>query len=277
MSAERDRLERGPRGPVAVAPLGPVRLRAGLGNGARGLQRRRQRLGLLPPRPCSLARLPLERGRAGRDLRRASTAVLRAGLLERPRRHPQGAGVRAVGPAGQPRGGRQGVLVVSGQHAHALLDALALHVPAGGVPLRTPPGGEPAPRQGRTRVRTARHGHLRRRTLLGDHRRVRQGAPGGHPDPRHGRAMRAPTTATLHLLPTLWFRNTWSWEADTPRPQIDARRRGPYRGARPAGPCALVTSGEPDATVLRQRDQRGAAVRRRRGARRTPRTGSTIT
>ncbi|MGE5762986.1 MAG: MGH1-like glycoside hydrolase domain-containing protein [Mycobacterium leprae] len=27
-----------------------------------------------------------------------------------------------------------------------------------------------------------------------------------------------PDEATLHVLPTLWFRNTWSWEPDVPRP-----------------------------------------------------------
>jgi len=37
-------------------------------------------------------------------------------------------------------------------------------------------------------------------------------------------ANRGPETATLHLLPMLWFRNTWSWEAsDVPRPQLRAR------------------------------------------------------
>ena len=29
-----------------------------------------------------------------------------------------------------------------------------------------------------------------------------------------------PDTATLHVLPTLWFRNTWSWEAEAAQPQI---------------------------------------------------------
>jgi hypothetical protein len=28
--------------------------------------------------------------------------------------------------------------------------------------------------------------------------------------------------ARLHLLPTLWFRNTWSWEAGSPKPQLRA-------------------------------------------------------
>ncbi len=31
---------------------------------------------------------------------------------------------------------------------------------------------------------------------------------------------RGPETATLHLLPTLWFRNTWAWGDDVPRPAI---------------------------------------------------------
>ena len=31
---------------------------------------------------------------------------------------------------------------------------------------------------------------------------------------------RGPDTATLHLLPTLWFRNTWSWGDDVPHPVL---------------------------------------------------------
>jgi len=33
---------------------------------------------------------------------------------------------------------------------------------------------------------------------------------------------RGPEPATLHVLPTLWFRNTWSWGDDTPRPRLQA-------------------------------------------------------
>jgi hypothetical protein len=44
-------------------------------------------------------------------------------------------------------------------------------------------------------------------------------------------ANRGPDDATLHLLPTLWFRNTWSWgrdgEGHTGRPEL--RRAGPGR------------------------------------------------
>src|ERR1019366_3037086 len=31
---------------------------------------------------------------------------------------------------------------------------------------------------------------------------------------------RGPETARLHLLPQIWFRNTWSWKADSPRPSL---------------------------------------------------------
>ncbi|MBO0797388.1 MAG: glucosidase, partial [Blastocatellia bacterium] len=33
-------------------------------------------------------------------------------------------------------------------------------------------------------------------------------------------ANRGPETASLHILPTLWFRNTWSWWPDTPKPLL---------------------------------------------------------
>ena len=38
---------------------------------------------------------------------------------------------------------------------------------------------------------------------------------------------RGPETAELHVLPTLWFRNTWSWDLDQPKPyvrQLDGNR-----------------------------------------------------
>ena len=38
---------------------------------------------------------------------------------------------------------------------------------------------------------------------------------------------RGPEAASLHVLPTLWFRNTWSWWPDQPKPslrQVSARR-----------------------------------------------------
>ena len=31
-----------------------------------------------------------------------------------------------------------------------------------------------------------------------------------------------PEPATLHVLPTAWFRNTWSWEIGAPKPELRA-------------------------------------------------------
>jgi hypothetical protein len=38
---------------------------------------------------------------------------------------------------------------------------------------------------------------------------------------------RGPEPAELHLLPTLWFRNTWSWDKGTSRPQLQAISSAP--------------------------------------------------
>ena len=54
---------------LRLAALGPVRRRALLGHGARGLQRRRRRLGLPAARPGAQQGLPLGRGRHRRHLR----------------------------------------------------------------------------------------------------------------------------------------------------------------------------------------------------------------
>ena len=61
---------------------------------------------------------------------------------------------------------------------------------------------------------------------------------------------RGPQAATLHLLPSLWFRNTWSWGRDPRRPSARIATR------LPGGPCAelehwqygkrwLLCAGEP--------------------------------
>jgi Glycosyl hydrolase family 63 C-terminal domain len=38
---------------------------------------------------------------------------------------------------------------------------------------------------------------------------------------------RGPEAAELHLLPTLWFRNTWSWDMGAARPQLQATASAP--------------------------------------------------
>ena len=91
-----------------------------------------------------------------------------------------------------------------------------------------------------------------------------------------------PDEATLHVLPTLWFRNTWSWDRDasgrgssaTARALVVAgsspRRLPARRGARPRRRRAR-------GALLRERVERAARLRLRRRRRRTRRTASTTT
>ena len=74
---------------------------------------------------------------------------------------------------------------------------------------------------------------------------------------------RGPDEATLHLLPTLWFRNTWSWGDDV----VQAPPRGGRRARRPREPprarrldAARRRVRRPP--VLRERDEQRAPVRR---------------
>ncbi len=117
--------------------VGPLPQRAPVGHRPRGLQRERRRLELLHPRPGPLARLPLGRGRPGRHLRRQAAALLRAGAVERQGPDPQGAALRPDQQRGQPRRGREGVLLLPRQHADPLVHEVPLQVSAG-APSPTP-------------------------------------------------------------------------------------------------------------------------------------------
>ena len=55
-----------------------------------------------------------------------------------------------------------------------------------------------------------------------------------------------PDAATLHLLPTLWFRNTWSWEAGVPRPEITVSGGALVAEHHELGTRALTSTGDPE-------------------------------
>ena len=40
-----------------------------------------------------------------------------------------------------------------------------------------------------------------------------------------------PDAETLHVLPTAWFRNTWSWDVDAPKPELAANGAGRRSGS----------------------------------------------
>ncbi len=57
---------------------------------------------------------------------------------------------------------------------------------------------------------------------------------------------RGPDAATLHVLPQLWFRNTWSWRTGLHRPELRQTAQGVVRARRPElGEYHLHCEGEP--------------------------------
>ena len=75
---------------------------------------------------------------------------------------------------------------------------------------------------------------------------------------------RGPEPAEIHVLPTLWFRNRWSWGRDNPRPSLQATDRSSVAlGDREHAGRALSLLRWPGlAAVHGKRNQRAAAVRR---------------
>ena len=194
----------------------------------------------------------------GGHLRRQAAAVLRARAVERARPDPQGAAVRPHQQRGQPRRGREGVLLLPRQHADPLVHEVPLQVPAARVPLRGPGRDQPAAlaaRSSSTNCSTPASS-----TTTATSTSFVEYAKAGPEDMlvRVTVHNRGPEAARLHLLPTLWFRNTWSWG--------DGRAQ--------AGRCA-----RPDRAVIVAVAPRAgrvpAALRRRRRSCCSPRTRRT--
>jgi hypothetical protein len=56
-----------------------------------------------------------------------------------------------------------------------------------------------------------------------------------------------PDTDTLHVLPTAWFRNTWSWDAGAPKPELAASGPTTVAIRHPfLGPLELIGAAGPD-------------------------------
>ena len=190
-----------------------------------------------------------------------------------------------TGAAGQPRRGRQGVLVVPRRRAQPRLEPVALPLPAGGVPVRGPASTRTAagasyepeyelldtgafdddrywiievhyakadPDDLLMSIQVTNAGPGRRHPARAAHRLVPQHLVLGRRRAR-GPGWRRPAAASVAVRPPVPGR------AGAARP-----RPGPDGAA-------------PDAAVLRERDQHRAAVRRPRRSRRTPRTASTTT
>ena len=93
---------------------------------------------------------------------------------------------------------------------------------------------------------------------------------------------RGPEAAAIHVLPQLWFRNTWSWGEPGPKPGADARPARRARSsptARALGAYQLYCEGRRALLLHRQRDQRraGCSASTPKGTSRTPSTSTSCT
>ena len=152
----------------------------------------RRLLGLLPSRSRPQPGLSLGRRRPARHHRPPGSAVLRPRALERARPDPQGAALRADRPGGEPRRGREGVLLLPRLHADPLVPARpSTSTRRPSSPTRQLVAENRERGKQDPELRAARHRRLRRRPVLRRLRRVRQGGHRRHPDPDHRRQPRA--------------------------------------------------------------------------------------
>ncbi len=155
-------------------------------------------------------RLSLGRRRAARHHRPRMPAVLRPRALERARPDPEGAAVRSHRPRGQSRRGREGALLLPRLDADALVHEGALQVSAARVPYAW------LVEENRRRGKEAREFEIADTGVFDDGRYFDVVAEYAKASPddvlmRITVANRGPEAAEIHVLPTLWFRNTWSW------------------------------------------------------------------
>ena len=162
----------------------------------------------------------------GGHLRPASADLLRPGAVERPRSDPQGAALRPDRQRRQSRRGREGVLLLSRQHADAFVHEVPLQVPAGRVSLRAR-----SSRRTAAAASSAPEFELIDTGVFADDRYFDVGWSTPRRSPEDILIQITSPTAVrsrrqLDLLPTLWFRNTWSWAARRRTPRRRSRRRG---------------------------------------------------
>ena len=237
-----------------------------MGHRARGLHRRRQCLGLFPPRSCAQPRLSLGRGRHRRLRRRPAALCL--GLALWNGRDP----ILKERLFGLTNGeGNHGEDVKElyyylDAHAEPCLSADALQISAGRLSLRAAASRRIAGAASNDReYELHRHRRLRRGPLFRRRGRICQGGARRHPDAGHRRQSRPRRGRRCMCCRSSGRATPGRGRADAPTPAA-ARPRRTTRStaAHPSLPRDALASadGAARAAVLRQRDQsaRGSAA-----------------
>ena len=197
--------------------------------------------------------------------------VLRARPVERARPDPQGAPVRPDQRRGQSRRGREGVLLLPRQPPTHTYQRWLYKYPQRRVPVRRTDGHERAPIApgARSTSCSTRASSTRTATSTSRSSTPRPGPEDlAVPDRR---AQPRPEDAPIHLLPTLWFRNTWSWgNGHEPKPgAAGIAPADPVVAGRAAGSATyrLHAEGRCRRCCSGERDELGAALGRAERAR----------
>jgi hypothetical protein len=141
--------------------------------------------------------------------------------VERPRPDSQRARLRLDGQRRQPRRGRQGILLLCRCHAEPQLAALSLQIPQSAFPY------ERLIAENRRRGRSDPPFNLLDTGIFDEDRYwdvevlyAKASAKKIHV--RIDAYNRGPEHGVLHLAPSLWFRNTWSWSESEEKPSLQA-------------------------------------------------------
>ncbi len=210
MTAEHDRLEESPEPNCQLAAVGPLSRRTAMGDRARRLFGNRRMLDVFSPRPCPQPRLSLGRGRplgiCDRECRLCFALTLWNGqdpiLKERL--------FGLTGPEGNhAEDVKEIYFYVDSSPTHSYLKGLYKY-PQAAFPY------EWLVAENRRRGKRDREFELVDTGIFKGNRYfdvVAEYAKANTDDIliRITVANRGPESATLHLLPTLWFRNSWSW------------------------------------------------------------------
>ncbi len=207
-----------------------------MGDSEGRLFRPRHGLGLLPARPCPLARLSLGRGWHSRHLRQPPAPLLRYFGLT----------------------GTEGNHGEDVKEYYFYLDATPTHSYLKGL-YKYPQAEYPYSRlvdENRRRSRQEREFELLETGVFEDGRYFDVTVEYAKAAPediliRITAQNRGPEAAPIHLLPSLWFRNTWSWNEGSERPRLAREREGAGRvilASHPEmdGTYRLACDGEPE-------------------------------
>ena len=139
---------------------------------------------------------------------------------------------------GQSRRGRERVLFLPRQHADSFLHEVSLQVSAGGLSLcQTSLRPTQASAANEIEYELLDTGIFDEDRYFDVFIEYAKASPEDILDQDHASTIAGRKRRTLHVLPTLWFRNTWSWWAE--RVETDARtdRRKQIVGDVIAAPC----------------------------------------